>query len=322
MRFHALVLLLAAGAAGAVDTPEAHVAAARTAAGKEHLDLLGLCGVPVPAPTAPVSPAPPPPDMSPSRRGDWHAEPQRVFDNLYFVGQRGYSAWAVTTSAGIIVVDALFDYSVRDEVVDGLKKLGLDPKTIQYVIVSHAHEDHAGGARYLQDTFGARVVMSAADWDLLEATTDPWPKPKRDIVATDGGKVTLGDTTLTTYLTPGHTPGTLSTLIPVTDRGRRHLAAEWGGTGFNFTVSADRPQRYWFETYIKSARHFRDVVAAAGADALIANHPNLDGSTTKLLAVARRKPDEPHPYVVGNDSVKRYLAVAEECARAGLLRLR
>jgi metallo-beta-lactamase class B len=327
-----MALLLAAGV-GAVpaapalavhqaDAPEAHVAAARAAAGNEHLDLLGLCGVPVPTPTVSTSPVPPPDDMTRSRRGDWHAEPLKVFDNLYFVGQRGFSAWAVTTSAGIILVDALFDYSVEDEVVGGLKKLGLDPKTIKYVLISHAHADHAGGARYLQEKFGAHVVMSAADWDLLAGNTDAWPKPKRDRIATDGGKLTLGDTTLTTYLTPGHTPGTVSTLIPVKDHGRSHLAAEWGGTGFNFTVSADRPQRYWFETYIKSARRFRDVVARAGADVLIANHPNLDGSTAKLLAVARRKGDDPHPYVVGNDSVKRYLTVAEECAQAGLLRLR
>ena len=39
---------------------------------------------------------------------------------------------------------------------------------------------------------------------------------------------------LTLYLTPGHTLGTISTLIPVKDGGTPHLAAEWGGTGFNW----------------------------------------------------------------------------------------
>ena len=51
----------------------------------------------------------------------------KVFDNLYFLGQTEYSVWAVTTSQGIIVIDTIFDYSVEDEVVGGLKKLGLDP---------------------------------------------------------------------------------------------------------------------------------------------------------------------------------------------------
>ena len=78
-----------------------------------------------------------------------------------------------------------------------------------------------------------RLVMSAADYDLLDQQNPTW-KPKRDMVATDGQKLTLGDTTLTLYLTPGHTEGTISTLIPIRDGGRPHLAAAWGGTLFNF----------------------------------------------------------------------------------------
>ena len=80
------------------------------------------------------------------------------------------------------------------------------------------------------------------------------------MVATDGQRLTLGDTTLTMYVTPGHTPGTISTLIPVRDQGRPHLAAEWGGTGFNFTITPDKPRRFWFETYAASAEHFRNAV--------------------------------------------------------------
>ena len=335
MRWRAIVLLLAAvspaaargGARSDTDDVAAHVAAARAAAGNEYAELFGLCDAPDSAPPGPPSAAAP--AASPTRarppdppRSEWHAEPVKVFDNLYFVGQTGFSAWAVTTSAGIILIDALWDYSVEDEVVGGLKKLGLDPGAIKYVVVSHGHADHAGGASYLQSRFGAHVILSAADWDLLAHDTDAWPKPRRDLVAADGEKLRLGDTTLTLYLTPGHTPGTISTLIPVRDGGTPHVVAEWGGTGFNFTVTPEKPRRYWFETYIRSARRFRDAAAKAGADVVISNHPRLDGSPAKLAALARRRPGEPHPYVVGNDSVKRYLTVAYECAQAGRLRLK
>ena len=327
MNAHLIGLLSAAGLAAALggasvsgqagaDSVEVHVAAARAAAGKEHTALLNLCGGPA---------APPPAAQGPPERSQWHAEPVKVFDNLYFVGQTEYSAWAVTTSAGIILIDTIFDYSVEDEVVGGLKKLGLDPATIKYAIVSHGHFDHSGGAKYLQDRFGTRIILSAADWDLLERGSPT--RPKRDMVAIDGQKLTLGDTTLTLYLTPGHTLGTISTLIPVKDGGTPHLVAEWGGTGFNWIqnrrsyITPDRPDRFWFETYSRSAERFRDIVAQAGADALIANHTRLDGSKTKLPALGKRRPGDPHPYVIGNDSVKRYLTVANECAKAGLLRL-
>ncbi|HEY7444810.1 MAG TPA: MBL fold metallo-hydrolase [Vicinamibacterales bacterium] len=308
--------------AAAVDT---HIAAARKAAGKDHLGLFDrICTAPAPA-LVPQTGAPPP--QGPPDRSTWHAEPAKVFDNLYFVGEIEYSAWAVNTSDGIILVDAIFDYSVEDEVIGGLKKLGLDPTKIKYVIISHAHRDHVGGARYLQDTLGARVVMSAEDWDLIDRTKGSWPKPKRDVVATDGQRITLGDTTVTLYLTPGHTLGTISTLVPVKDGTRTHLAASWGGTAFNWTtnraayITPERPDRFWFETYSKSAERFRDIVARAGADVLIANHTNFDGSKTKLPLLAKRRPTDPHPYVIGNEAVQRYLTVANECAKAGLMRL-
>ena len=207
----------------------------------------------------------------------------------------------------------------------GLKKLGLDPAAIKYVVVSHGHSDHSGGAKYLQDRFNARVILTAADWDLLDKSTQT--RPRRDMVATDGQKLTLGDTTLTLYNTPGHTLGTLSTLIPVTDHGKPHVAAAWGGTAFNWVanraayITPERPDRFWFETYIASARRFKDIAAKAGADVLISNHTIFDGSKTKLPALERRKPGDPHPYVIGTAGVQRYLTVVDECAQAGLARV-
>ena len=75
-----------------------------------------------------------------------------------------------------------------------------------------------------------------------------------------------------------------------------------------------------FETYAASAKRFGDVVAQAGADVHIGNHTNQDGSKTKMPALEKRKAGEPHPYVIGNDAVRRYIKVAEECARVAALK--
>jgi metallo-beta-lactamase class B len=310
------------------DTVDGHVAAAKAAAGTEYAGIVTRICTP-PAPPAPrnASAAAPRPIGAPAKE-TWYAKPVKVFDNLYFVGQTEYSAWAVTTSDGIIIIDPIFDYSVEEEVVNGLKTLGLDPNTIKYVLVSHGHSDHVGGASYLQDRFSARVILSEADWDLLDRTKAAWRKPKRDLIATDGQKLTLGDTTLTLHLTPGHTLGTISTLIPVRDGASTHVAAYWGGTAFNWVtnraayITTDRPDSFWFARYIESAQRFRSLARAVGADVLISNHTNFDGSKTKLPAMATRRAQDPHPYVVGSDSVSRYLTVAEECAKAGALRAR
>ena len=322
----AALLSSSAGIAGAQarSSVDEHLAKGRAAAGMDFGPLAAVtCDLVRPAAAAAPAAPPAPAQTGPPTRATWHTEPAKIFDNLYFVGQTEYSAWAVTTSAGIILMDAIFDYSVEDEVVNGLKALGLDPAQIKYVVISHAHGDHVGGAGFLQKR-GARIVMSPADWDLMERTQANYLKPTRDIVAMDGQKLTLGDTTVTLYITPGHTLGTISSLIPVKDGGRRHVAAYWGGTAFNWLrgpssyITPDRPASFWFTQYATSARRFRDLAERAGADVLLSNHSNFDGSKTKIPALTVRAAGAPHPYVVGKDAVRRYMTVAEQCAQAGL----
>jgi metallo-beta-lactamase class B len=311
-----LTAAIAAVTSGALaqGTAESHIAAAKAAAGTEHGALFEATCVRKPGPPpARTEPRPVP------ERSTWHHEPVKVFDNLSYVGEKEYSAWAVTTSDGIILIDTIWAHSVEDEIVGGLKKLGFDPANIKYAVVSHAHIDHIGGAKYLQEKFGTRIVMAAADWDFAERSTrlPAEIKPKRDVVASDGYKLTLGDTTLTLHLTPGHTPGTVSTIYTVKDGARSHTVATWGGTSFNFQLSPEA-----FQIYINSAVSYQNVVKQAGADVLLSNHTIFDGSLKKFAALATRKSGDPHPFVVGQDSVQRYVKVAEECARAQLVQLK
>ena len=179
-------------------------------------------------------------------------------------------------------------------ILGGFKKLNLDPANIKYIILTHGHGDHVNGAKYLQDTYKPRVILGGPDWTTLDNPNFRGPKPTRDIEGVDGQKVTLGDTTITLYLTPGHTAGTLSMLIPVKDGGRTHTAALWGGTGMQFSAAE----------YNKSAVRFRDIVTTAGADVILSTHPQLDKSDIKLPMMAKRQPGDPHPYVVGTEVVR------------------
>src|SRR4029078_4316227 len=95
-------------AAQSPDTVDAHVAAARKAAAQEHVALFDTVCKPATTARSPAAETP--------NRSSWYREPVKVFDNFYFVGQAEHSAWAVTTSEGIIIVDALWDYSVEDEI--------------------------------------------------------------------------------------------------------------------------------------------------------------------------------------------------------------
>lgn len=255
-------------------------------------------------------------------RATWYAEPAKVFDNLYFVGGRVHSAWALTTTDGIILIDTIYPYNSEELIVGGLQKLGLDPKSIKYVIISHAHGDHIGGAEMLQTRYGARVVMGAPDWDLVAKYPNRYKTmaPKRDIVATDGMKITLGDRTVTTWLTPGHTPGTLSYTFTVLDRGKPVNVVYSGGTAFNFVNNTPDPGIRNFQTYIDSQKHIAAKAAETGATVLLSNHSEFDNAVNKNRMLAGRA-NGPHPYEVGADGVQRYFRVMQGCARAAQLRL-
>ncbi|HEX3486751.1 MAG TPA: MBL fold metallo-hydrolase [Micropepsaceae bacterium] len=314
----ALAVMAGLGAAGAfaqdaANTIDAHLRAAKTAAEFDYTGTLArTCVLPQTGPGRDVAPGPAP------DRSTWYTEPAKVFDNLYFVGTKIHSSWALTTSDGIILIDTLYEYASDEAIVGGLKKLGLDPANVKYVIISHAHGDHVGGAKLMQDRFHSRIVMGAPDWDSIEQSKNQYPhgKPKRDIVAMDGQKITLGDTSVILVLTPGHTPGTVSMIFQVKDGGKPLTVAYSGGTAFNFVN--DVPH---FDIYINSQRKMAAAAANAGATIVMSNHSEFDNAVTKIKLIAARKPGEPHPFEVGREAVARYFKVMEECAQVARLKL-
>ena len=318
-----LVLMSAPGAQTAPPTPdsiEGHLAAGKNAAGGRDNtpDFYGLvtaiCVAPLNGPVRPDAPAP---RMNPNRAGTY-LEPRKAFDDLYWMGTRSRSTWALTTSDGIILYDTQSVYDAEDVIVGGLKKLQLDAASVKYVIISHAHENEVGGAKLMQERYGAHIVMGAGDWEMVEQSVNGFPngKPKRDIVATDGMKITLGGRTVTLYLTPGHTPGAISGIFQVHDHGKPLTVAYSGGTEFNFVN--DVPH---FDTYLASERKFAAIAAAAGATVILGNQSQFDGAALKLRTLADRRPGEAHPLDVGATAVARYFKIEDECAQAVRLKL-
>src|SRR5215510_13893029 len=171
----ALIGLGGAAAQPGADSVDAHLTAAKAAAGFDFTGTLArVCIAPQTAPGRDVAPGPAP------DRATWFTEPAKVFDNLYFVGTKFHSSWALTSSDGIILIDTLYEYASEEAIVGGLKKLGLDPNNVKFVIISHAHGDHVGGAKMMQDRFHPRLVMGAPDWDSIEKSQNQYPhgKPK------------------------------------------------------------------------------------------------------------------------------------------------
>jgi metallo-beta-lactamase class B len=271
-------------------------------------DAFGAAAPTAVSPTSPLS-------QAYRERGDdvefQKVPPIKMFDNLWYVGPGYVSVYLISTSDGLILIDTSEEPHVN-HVIDSIGKAGFDVRNIKHILISHGHLDHFGGAAKIQEMSGARVWAVAEDWDAIEQTGArpgrggaPAPRvPKRDMVVRDGATLTLGNTTLKLYNTPGHTPGVMSTEFTVFDNGRPHKAFFSGGTGGRNGVAG-------FEDAVRSSTR---LVQMQDIEVFLPNHGwnagvDYPGGSIfeRAQKLAQRRAGDPNPYV-DNASWRTFIA--------------
>lgn len=228
-------------------------------------------------------------------------EPYQAFDNVYFVGICWVSAWLVKSSEGYILIDTLHEPFV-DLLIDNIAKVGVKLSDIKYVLMTHGHFDHVGGAYKLKPLMNARFVMTQTGWNEAiadSAASQKSPRPWKmlatpDLVVKDGDTVTLGDTQVKVYETPGHTHGTASYSLDVRDGARNYHAFVIGGLGLNAIDSAKQ-----VEAYIASVNRIEGLVEdkAAPVTVHLTTHPFSTGLTEAKEGLKHRQAGQAHPLV-------------------------
>ncbi len=167
----------------------------------------------------------------------------RLTERIFLIGS-GEPDWAptdpldaqvylVTTDAGHVVVDAGAGRSV-DSIIAAATSDGLDPGRIRWVLLTHGHGDHAGGAAAWQRAVrGARVATSVEVGAWLAAADETatsvdraraagiYPADYRleacepALVLADGDVVAIGDLAFRAVTTPGHAQGHLAFLADI-----------------------------------------------------------------------------------------------------------
>ena len=233
-------------------------------------------------------------------------KPIKLFDNLYFVGTNIVGAFIIDSGDGLVMLDTGCGNEDAAMMVADMKKLGLDPSAIKLIFISHEHFDHYGGINYLKKNVcpNVKVAMSLVGWNLLQSVPSEWAyvgsRPgSADIFLTDGMKIRLGNGRIQVVATPGHSPGCMSFIIPVTDNGTPHVVGIMGGSGVWPTQTEAR-------LYKSSVEYFKEIASDAKCDVGLFIHP----LESYYAALRNRKPGEPNPLVIGTDKFdKVYLQV-------------
>lgn len=228
-------------------------------------------------------------------------EPYQAFDNVYNVGICWVSAWLIKTSDGPVLIDTLYE-PYTDQLVENIKKIGVNPADIKMVLLTHGHFDHVGGVSKLKTLTHAKFVMTAEGWreaqdnaQKSQGKSGAWTMPPAaDILIKDGDVLTVGDTKFYAYATPGHTWGTTSYALDVKDGDKTYRAITVGGLGLNAIDGAKQ-----VEAYISSIDRIKAMVNASQnpISVHLTMHPFSSGLTEAKELLKTRKPGQAHPLV-------------------------
>lgn len=233
----------------------------------------------------------------------------QIFDDLLIVAQKETNCFVLKTTDGLIVIDAIWpSKQAFDAIVNSIKDIGWNADTVKKLVLTHGHTDHTGCGKWFVEKYGSDTYLSETDnifW--REHPTKPdrpetWKDYDITVYVKDGDTITLGDKTIYVYGTPGNTPGGLSYIFPVTENGKTHMAALWGGTTPPRTMKG-------VIQYLKSLDYFLEKAAEKQVDVALSNHTAVDNGLERIAYSKARMSYMPNIYIIGQEGFQKYCQV-------------
>ena len=219
--------------------------------------------------------------------------PHRVMDNLYYVGTSMLASFLVVTPEGHILVNGGYESTVP-VIRSGVEELGFEFEDVRMLLSVHAHPDHAEGDALIKELTGADVVTSRAEAPALREFRPGGKEHPIDRMVEDGDTITLGGTTLTAHLMPGHTKGCTAWTLELEEDGRTYQGL------IECSLNGQFLQLVGNEDYPEIVEDFQATYARARAlpvDVFVSSHGVFYGLEEKYERLQARGPGDPNPFV-------------------------
>jgi metallo-beta-lactamase class B len=217
--------------------------------------------------------------------------PFRIMDNLYYVGTKELASYLFVTPQGNILMNSNYESSVP-VIKASVEKLGFKLSDVKILIAGHAHPDHVEGDAAMKELTGAQVVVGRVDADKTKEFRPGGKEHPIDRLVDDGETVSLGGTSLTAHLMPGHTRGCLAWNTTLKENGKSYYTfIECSLNGQFLQVLDNYPGMIDdFRATYKKARTFP-------VEVFLSSHASFFNMAEKYEKLQKRGPGDPNPFV-------------------------
>jgi metallo-beta-lactamase class B len=219
--------------------------------------------------------------------------PHRVMDNVYFVGTKELASFLITTPQGHILMNSNYESSVP-VIRASVEKLGFKFSDIKILISGHAHPDHVEGDALVKELTGAQVVVGRLEVPAVKEFRPGGKEHPIDRIVDEGDTVTLGGTTLTAHLLPGHTKGCLAWSMDLKEDGKTYRAlveCSLNGQFLQYVGNKDYPG------IIQDMRATYKKARTLPVEVFLSSHSSFYRLAEKYPKLATRRPGDPNPFI-------------------------
>lgn len=237
-----------------------------------------------------------------------YVHPFRLYGNVWYVGDSWVCVHLIDTGDGLLLIDS-GNCGATAMLVQAIWEAGFNPAEVKWIIHSHGHVDHIGGANFFKKMYGSKLYLGEPDARMFreqpeisaiyDSHNDLDCLFEPDYEIKEGDVLTFGNTTMRFTMVPGHTDGCIALFFDAHNGSETKRCGYYGGFGFNtlqkeYLTEIGDPELKTRQVYLDSLAKVRNEKV----EVFLGNHC-VNNDTLGRRQRQLDNPDGPNPFVDG-----------------------